>query len=193
MTTSESSSRRLPDNSTTTSKQTTMSTTTATTTTSSSTPTMAISTTANFLARYPFLNDCDDHPTTGEVKSDELTNNDHDESSTYDYSRPAANTSDEVRVLKAVIVYFPIELSESFAQEFRWFYRSWIEMMSHEATSWRTDLVVFVHNANENGDDEKMNEINSTRRLFDSLNCSFLNRRTSSEGNFRGLLLERFK
>ena len=50
----------------------------------------------------------------------------------YDYSNPAANITYEQRILKAVLVYFPIELSESFVLEFKWLYRSWIEMIKYE-------------------------------------------------------------
>ncbi len=73
--------------------------------------------------------------------------------------------------LKGVIVYFPIELVDNFVLEFKWFYRSWIEMQKSEPAKWRTDLVIFIENDATFFKDNKS--------FLNELNCTFQNKRTS--------------
>lgn len=63
-----------------------------------------------------------------------LATNNEANSTEYDYSQPAANFTYQERVLKAVLVYFPIEINDNFVLEFKWLYRSWIEMIEYEPT-----------------------------------------------------------
>lgn len=71
-------------------------------------------------------------------------------------------------------VYFPIEQNNDFVLEFKWLYRSWIEMQKHEPVKWRTDLIVFIFK------DE--NYFNKSDFFFNEMNCSFSNRRNSDIG-----------
>lgn len=48
-------------------------------------------------------------------------------------------------VLRALLLFYPADQEDTFASEFRWFYRSWVEMMTFEPASWRTDLIVFTN------------------------------------------------
>lgn len=89
-----------------------------------------------------------------------------------DYSKPAPQETHGIDFTRAVLLYFPLEQADHFKLEFKWFYRSWIEMQKHEPKKWRTDLVIFIENdaASFNGPLSFLNE----------LNCNFINRRTSS-------------
>ena len=57
-----------------------------------------------------------------------------------------------------------------FRYEFRWLYRSWIEMTKSEPSKWRTDLLVFLT------DHPMIQRVD----VFKQLNCSFKNKRRSS-------------
>lgn len=49
-----------------------------------------------------------------------------------------------VKVLRALLTFYPNDQKDTFESEFRWFYRSWIEMMVNESSLWRTDLLVYT-------------------------------------------------
>ena len=89
----------------------------------------------------------------------------------FDYSEPASNHTHNDRVLRAVIVYFPIDKQKHFEYEFKWFYRSWIEMLKYEPVQWRTDLIVFIQNDNE--------YFKNSNFFLNELKCSFENIRKS--------------
>ena len=54
--------------------------------------------------------------------------------------QPAANTT----VLRALLLFYPNDQENDFVYELRWFFRSWIEMMTAEPPLWRTDLIVYA-------------------------------------------------
>lgn len=91
----------------------------------------------------------------------------------YNYSAPASNTTHELRITRAVLVYFPLDKLNDFKYEFRWLYRSWLQMMKHEPPMWRTDLIVFIHN------DSFIFGNKSNEFFLTALNCSFNNLRSS--------------
>lgn len=91
---------------------------------------------------------------------------------TIDYTKPAPLKTHDFRMTRAVLVYFPIDQIANFKSEFKWLYRSWIEMQKNEPTKWRTDLVVFI-NKNEAFDKKDF--------FLNGLNCTFTNRRNSPE------------
>ncbi|CAF0832488.1 unnamed protein product [Rotaria sp. Silwood1] len=49
-------------------------------------------------------------------------------------------------VQRAIVIYYPNHQSESFFPEVRWLYRSWVEMLLGEPSTWRTDFVIFTYN-----------------------------------------------
>jgi hypothetical protein len=47
-------------------------------------------------------------------------------------------------VIRGIIVFYPDDQEKAFLPELLWLYRSWIEMMKSESSSWRTDLVIYT-------------------------------------------------
>ncbi|KAF0705782.1 Aste57867_6939 [Aphanomyces stellatus] len=71
------------------------------------------------------------------------------------YTRAPAKTRDFIR---AAVVYLPSGAKEAkFLREFRWFRRSWIEMLKTQPPKWRTDLVVYT-----DGDGAALHAFNCT-------------------------------
>lgn len=93
------------------------------------------------------------------------------DSKNYDYSQEAPKEFYKFRITRAFLVYFPIEMSNDYILEFKWMYRSWIEMQKYEPANWRTDLVVFINN-----DPKYFKEDFFLKKL----NCSFENKRISN-------------
>jgi len=52
--------------------------------------------------------------------------------------------SSESKVLRALLTFYPNDQKSTFEPEFRWFYRSWTEMMMNESSLWRTDFIVYT-------------------------------------------------
>ena len=119
----------------------------------------------NFLSKYKTVLNCN-------LNSRQMPPFSSQVSAKYDYSKPADSATHELRVTRGVVVYFPIEKYEDFLLEFKWLYRSWIEMQKYEPTKWRTDLVVFINVDHSNYKKDDF--------LMKSLNCSILYRRNSS-------------
>ena len=92
-------------------------------------------------------------------------------STNINYANPAANETHNKRFIRGILVYFPFESSEHFKLEFKWFYRSWIEMLNYEPAKWRTDLIVFIEN--------DANYFKDNSSFLSELNCSFSHIRTS--------------
>lgn len=123
----------------------------------------------NFLAKYEFLLDCQtDYNSflSNQTSSDRLN-------SPAAYSQSAPQSTHSLRITRAVLVYFPIELSSQFILEFKWMYRSWIEMQKSEPTKWRTDLVIFADTSHDLFKDNTF--------FLNVLNCSISNRRKSRD------------
>ena len=68
----------------------------------------------------------------------------------------------DLRIVRGIIIYYPVAKHEWFEQEFKWLYRSWIEMQKYEPKMWRTDLIVFL--------DYTLHEKNNIK-TFHELNC----------------------
>lgn len=81
------------------------------------------------------------------------------------YEDPAEKYTHKMRITRGVIVYFPYDKRKNFLPEFKWLYRSWVEIQKREPKKWRTDLIVFTE---------------KTFQTFKNLNCTFNNRRKSS-------------
>ena len=120
----------------------------------------------NYLKRYPNFLDCNK-----DFEKWKLSDLKRDASNKFNYSQPAPNKTHEHRVLRALLLYFPIEKSAEFESEFKWLYRSWIEMQKFEPKKWRTDILVFIER------DEAF--FSRPNYFFKQLNCSFLNKRNS--------------
>lgn len=123
-----------------------------------------------FLKRYPFLLDCKTDYNKWEISSGFSQDEDPRD---FNYSNSAPKKYHDLRITRAVIVYFPIERIDYFQYELRWLYRSWTEMLKYEPAKWRTDLVIFTQN--------NATYFNRSRFFFNELNCSFENLRNSSE------------
>jgi hypothetical protein len=54
--------------------------------------------------------------------------------------KPAIDT----KVLRALLLFYPSDQENEFAHELRWFFRSWIEMMTVEPPLWRTDMIIYA-------------------------------------------------
>ena len=115
--------------------------------------------------KYPKLLSCQN--SYNELPKDKNTRS-------YNISAPADKKLHEKRFIRAVIVYFPISEIDYYKDEFKWLYRSWINMMKYEPVKWRTDLVVFVDN-----DPALVN--NGELSFMNEMNCRFENIRKSSE------------
>ena len=90
------------------------------------------------------------------------------------YNQEADLRLHELRIVRAIIFYYPIEKHDTFMQEFRWVYRSWIEMQMYEPIKWRTDLILFTG--------EKSLNLNiKAKQFFDELNCKTVNIRNNKE------------
>lgn len=63
-------------------------------------------------------------------------------------------------------------MAKQFTPEFKWFFRTWIEIHLSEPKKWRTDLVVFIENKSTFFQSEQS-------KFFKELNCTFSNRRVS--------------
>jgi len=87
------------------------------------------------------------------------------------YSRPTSNETQTLRLTRAILVFFPIQSVSHFEPEFKWLYRSWIEMLKYEPEHWRTDLIIFVERDKKLFEDQKF--------FLNKLNCSFENLRTN--------------
>jgi hypothetical protein len=116
----------------------------------------------NFLKQYPSVLECSPASKFIQPFEDDPLKNE-----TYDYSKPAKNETHDQRVVRGVVVYFPIEKFQDFILEFKWMYRSWIEMQKNEPKKWRTDLIVFIDMQNVNSEHEDF--------VLSRLNCSLLN------------------
>ena len=90
----------------------------------------------------------------------------------YNYSAPADASLLDERMSRAVLFYFPVNSIDHFKPEFKWVYRSWIEMQQYEPAKWRTDLILFIDNT-------KPDKHNLT--FLYNLNCSFENKRQRRE------------
>ena len=82
------------------------------------------------------------------------------------YANPASNQTHNARFIRALVLYFPVDRKELYQIEFKWLYRSWIEMQQYEPPKWRTDLILFVQ---------------ADLPFLTELNCSFAFKRRSDE------------
>lgn len=93
--------------------------------------------------------------------------------SNHNYSLEAPNSLHKLRINRAVIFYFPIESIDMFAPEFKWVFRSWVNMIEYEPPLWRTDLIVFLAKSIEYKLDEYLFS-------FEKLGCRFENVRKNA-------------
>jgi hypothetical protein len=103
--------------------------------------------------------------------------NNYDNSMLYEtiinsYSLEADESLYELRFVRGIVIYYPVEKHESFESEFRWLYLSWIEMQKYEPSKWRTDLIIFLHV-------ETLNSKNNVKEFFEGLDCKTENIRNS--------------
>jgi hypothetical protein len=118
----------------------------------------------DFLKKYPFFLKCKQYYKNRSKEADA--------SIPFNYSKPAENYTHSLRILRGVIVFYPIDKISHFEYEFRWLYRSWINMLRYEPPMWRTDLIVFIK------DDKALFKNESF--FLNQLNCSFHNLRRSA-------------
>ncbi|RNA37874.1 secreted protein [Brachionus plicatilis] len=120
----------------------------------------------DYLSRYSFILDCknsfDPWKPNGTMPNYDLNS----------YISQAPNTTHQVRITRAVLLYFPIDKLSHFEHELKWLYRSWINMQKYEPTVWRTDLVIFV--------DKEHANMAKPDIFFKDLNCTFENQRVSA-------------
>ena len=89
------------------------------------------------------------------------------------YQNEADKRLYDLKIVRGVIIYFPVAKLDWFEQEFKWLYRSWVEIQKYETKLWRTDLIVFL--------DYKLYE-KQNRKTFHELNCLITNvRKTRNE------------
>jgi hypothetical protein len=123
----------------------------------------------NYLQKNPSLLSCAKE--YSKWQSSEETTSPVAAAQSFDYAKPSPTSTHSLRILRAVLVYFPIESLEHFKLEFKWLYRSWIEMQKYEPKQWRTDLIVFIENDKKIFADENL--------FFNKLKCEFTNLRMS--------------
>ena len=127
-----------------------------------------------YLTKYPFMHDCKHE--YNKIKPSEITHQEEFEMKIlpYNFMTPPPNVTLKLPITRAVLVYFPIESFNHFESEFRWLYRSWINMQTYEPTKWRTDLIVFVNT--KIGD-----HFTKPDFLFNKINCTLRNKRTNTK------------
>jgi hypothetical protein len=137
-------------------------------------PTQAINSTQkmknpSYLDRYPFLLEC--KTSYNKLNPSEITNT---PDLNYNYMHPASNKTFMLRILRAIIIYYPIGANDHFEFELRWLYRSWVNMLTFEPAKWRTDLIVFMNT-------KITGHLSRPDFFMNQLNCSLNNKRTSPE------------
>jgi hypothetical protein len=91
----------------------------------------------------------------------------------YKYDSESDKQLREMEIVRGILIYFPIKQFQSFHDELKWLYRSWIEMQKYESDYWRTDLVISM--------DVNM-AINLNKMIrFEDLNCTINNLRKSKK------------
>jgi hypothetical protein len=136
------------------------------------------SSSANYSAKYPFMLNCNTdynkrRPATVNISHAHSDDQELYFNNTYDTSNTSHATGMAARrLVRAVIVYFPLRDTDHFEHEFKWLYRSWTHMQRYEPSKWRTDLIVFV--------DTSVGSV-LTPLFLTLMNCSAQNRRTSRE------------
>ncbi len=130
----------------------------------------------NFFTKYKFMLDC-----KNDYKRIAPSDINKDKKDNFNYKKPASVETHKHRIIRGILVYFPMNNIYNFQSEFRWLYRSWIYMQKFEPTRWRTDLIVFV---------DKDSRFNKSDFFFHQLNCSFANRRYNPESKPMCTLIE---
>jgi hypothetical protein len=131
-----------------------------------------------YIDRYPFLLDCQNSYKVWSLEQKK------EEEPKFNYSKEAPNELHDIRITRAVIIYFPLNKLGEFKYEFKWLYRSWLNMIGYESTKWRTDLIVFI---------EKNDTIRAKKEFFfTDMNCKFENVRTSPTDSPMCTLVEYF-
>jgi hypothetical protein len=123
----------------------------------------------NYLSMYPSFLDCK-HDYTKWSPGEKP---DAKSGKPFDYK--SLNNSQKyhnLRITRAVSVYFPTDRVADYIHELKWFYRSWVHMQSFEPTKWRTDLVVFI-------DLSELALKKEAVEYLNDLNCKTTNERTS--------------
>ena len=131
----------------------------------------------SYLNKYPFFLDCTqniiDKWTIKELKSNNIG---------IDFTKPAPLETHEKRIVRGILIYFPIEKASEFEYEFKWLYKSRIEMQKYEPLKWRTDIIIFIEN------DPKL--LNSSAKFLIEMGCSFTNQRKSQNDKPMCTLME---
>ncbi|CAF0812581.1 unnamed protein product, partial [Rotaria sordida] len=60
--------------------------------------------------------------------------------------KPCKEIQKSSSIQRAIVIYYPHHQSEDFFPEVRWLYRSWVEMLLGQPSTWRTDFVIFTYN-----------------------------------------------
>ena len=132
----------------------------------------------SYLSKYPFLLDCPNNQQNKWTQVEDLSTGVFND----EYAMPAPNQMHSERILRAVLLFFPIELVSNFEFEFKWFYKSWIEMQKHEPVKWRTDIILFM--------EKDLNFLREKGKFLSDLGCSFDNRRQNRSENPMCTLIE---
>jgi hypothetical protein len=90
------------------------------------------------------------------------------------YSLPVPKSLEDVYVTRAIMMYIPVNDFIYYQIEFKWMYRSWIEMQKYESKRWRTDLLLFI-------DDKNFKKFRVDIKKLNDLNCSFENIRRNKQ------------
>ncbi|CAK4846187.1 unnamed protein product [Aphanomyces euteiches] len=94
-------------------------------------------------------------------------------------SSPPGENHQAASFVRAAVVFLPSgKLEAKFLREFRWFRRSWVEMLKYQPETWRTDLIVFT-----DGDGKSLLPFNCTVDVI----------RTSSEDSSRCIIVPGYK
>jgi hypothetical protein len=123
--------------------------------------------TSNYLNLYSNILKCNLNYTHKWTPS--LTIDQYDPS-TIDYTQVVSESTHDYRINRAIVIYYPIEISSTYEPEFKWFYQSWLEMQKYEPEKWRTDIILYINSYAADS---------SVMKFFESLNCTFGNKRLS--------------
>ena len=121
----------------------------------------------NYLKKYPFYQACKTYYNNRSDKSHQNARL----ASDYDYSKPANKSTHNLRIVRALIVYYPTDRIKYYENELKWLYRSWINIQKYEPAKWRTDLIIFIKYEEDYFKDGSF--------FLHELNCSFYNKRKS--------------
>jgi hypothetical protein len=75
----------------------------------------------------------------------ETANRASEQSGSYNYALAADESLHSETIVRGLLFYFETKSADHFMPEFKWVFRSWLEMLKTSPNQWHTDLIVFIN------------------------------------------------